>query len=253
MWGGKSRYWKLKAYCKGEELEARDHGLAEDLPMRSEVAEWSDDKLRVEVTLLSRSLKEQRLNRASSWRDETPRELFGEYVAKLRAGKHLMLTPAGVLSLPHRLRQTYTNWKRGEDLRLLMAPATYYRHYQELLKLGINIAVPPQHRQVSSIPLSQYLETPCMEVPAWAVGTDLYWQTGNQDMGVVAGQGSITVRRESGVTRIERGARPARPQPPDETSEDFIRAQVLCGHDKPLTSNVAHRPGSVDPDRLQSC
>lgn len=211
IWGEKSRYWKLKAYCKGKELEARDHQLSASLPKRTELKEWSDDKLRVEVTLLARPLKTQGLNRASSWRDGTPRELFDEYVAKLRVGKHQMLTSAGVQSLPHRLRQTYTNWIRGEDLRQLMADATYYRHLNALLKHGINIAVPPQG-QVSSIPLSQYLETPCMEVPAWAVGTELYWQPDNYDKGVVAGRGSITVRRESGVTRMAAKAAPGAPQ-----------------------------------------
>ena len=200
IWGEKSRYWKLKAYCKGKELEA--HELAGSLPKRTELEEWSDDKLRVEVTFLARQLKKQRLIRASSWREGTPRELFDEYVAKLRVGKHLMLPPAGVQSLPHRLRQTYTNWMRGEDLDLLMSPATYYRHCKELLKQGINIAVPPQQGQVSSIPLSQYLETPCMEVPAWAMGTEVYYAPAYEKEGLMAGQGSIRVRRESGVTRM---------------------------------------------------
>jgi hypothetical protein len=93
-----------------------------------------------------------------------------------------------------------------------MPRAKYYRHRKTLLGYGVNIAVPPQGEELPAVPLRQYLETPCMEVPAWAVGNEQYWQPGNDDKGVVAGQASITVRRESGVTRIE--LRPGLATPP---------------------------------------
>jgi II/X family phage/plasmid replication protein len=234
MWGGKkSRYWKLKAYCKGKELEA--HELAGSLPKRTELQEWSDDKLRIELELHARQLQKRGLECASSWRIGTAQELFREYLAKLRLGGHLMLSVAAVQSLPYRLRPTYTNWARGEDLRQLMSRPTYYRHCRELLEFGINIAVPPQQEQVSSIPLSQYLETPCMEVPVWAVGTEVYCNPACDNERVVEGKGSIRVRQESGVTRMAAKAAPGAPQPLVVSNhEESVHTQTQLERHNPL-------------------
>jgi len=176
------------------------------------------------------------------------------YLAKLRLGDQVMLSPSAIQLLPPYLRMTYGCWVGGLDLLQLIPRAKYYRHRKALLGYGVNIAVPPQGEELPAIPLRQYLETPCIQVPAWAVGNGLYWQPGNDDKGVVAGQASITVRRESGVTRIERGPGPATPQPRAVgTSEDFVHAQAQFRHHNPLTSNVTHLPRGVDLERLESC
>ena len=195
-WGEGSRQWKLKAYSKGKELEAGGHELSDTLPMRTQLAEWSDDKLRIELELHTRQLEKLGLEHASSWRRETPRELFDVYLAKLLLGDQVMLSPSAVKLLPPHLRMTYGCWVGGLDLLQLMPRAKYYRHRKTLLGYGVNIAVPPQGEELPAVPLRQYLETPCMEVPAWAVGNELYWQPGNDDKGVVAGL--VRISRKEG-------------------------------------------------------
>lgn len=201
-WGESSRYWKLKVYSKGNETEARNHELPEALPMRTQLAAWSDDKLRVELELHVRQLRKMGLEWASSWRPETPWELFRSYLAKLRLGGQVVLNPADLQSIPLALRQTYSNWVHRADLLSLMSRAKYYRHRKKLLEYGINIGVPPQPGMVPTIPLNQYLELPCAEVPMWAMGTELYCEPEYDSEWVVDEQGSISVRRESGVTRM---------------------------------------------------
>lgn len=212
-WGEGSRYWKLKAYSKGAETEARNHELPETLPMRTRLAAWSDDKLRIELELHVRQLRKLGLDRASSWRNGIPWELFREYLAKLRLGGHVVLDPAALQSIPLTLRPTYSNWVHGSELLSLMSRAKYFRHRRQLLEYGINIGVPPQTGQVPTIRLSEYLETPCMEVPSWAVGTELYCEPAYDDEGAVGEQGSISVRQGSGVTRMAAKLGPAAPQP----------------------------------------
>jgi II/X family phage/plasmid replication protein len=200
-WGEGSRYWKLKAYSKGDEIETRGRKLPETLPMRAQLAEWGDDKLRIELELHVRQLRKLGFQRASSWRKETPWQLFRGYLARLRLGGHVVLTPAALQSIPLSLRQTYSNWVHGADLVSLMSRAKYFRHRSQLLEHGINIGVPPQPGQVPTIPLSQYLQMPCAEVPAWVMGTEVYYESGYEKEGLVGGERSIRVRRESGVTR----------------------------------------------------
>jgi II/X family phage/plasmid replication protein len=236
-WGEASRHWKLKAYSKGQEITARDHGLPEAIPMRSQLAAWSDDKLRLEVEIHARQLQKLGLEQASSWRNETPWKLFREYVAKLRLGGRLILSVNAVQSLPYRLRPTYTNWARGEDLRQLMSKPTYYRHCRELLALGINIAAPPTKDEVPTISLSHYLESPCAKVPTWAMGTDLFCEPENDDEGLVDGQGSITVRRESSVTRTEQ-------TPAGSRSKEFTHAYAR--HHEPLEQLSPRSPGRAE-------
>ena len=65
-WGEGSRNWKLKAYSKGDEIEARNHELPEALPMRSQLAAWGNDKLRIELELHVRELRKLGLEQASS-------------------------------------------------------------------------------------------------------------------------------------------------------------------------------------------
>jgi II/X family phage/plasmid replication protein len=201
-WGEGSRHWKLKAYSKGKELEASGHELSDTLPMRTQLAEWGNDKLRIELELHTRELKKLGLARASSWRKEIPRQQFEVYLAKLRLGDQVMLSHATVKALSSHLRMTYGCWVKGLDLLQLISRAKYHRHRKLLLKCGVNIALPPEANSHSAIPLSQYLEGPCAEAPAWAVDTALYYEPRYDDAGVMGGKGSITVRRKSGVTRI---------------------------------------------------
>jgi len=208
IWGEGSREWKLKAYSKSQELAAGGHELPDALPRRNELLAWSEDKLRIELELHTRQLKKLGLERASSWAIGTSRELFRLYLAKLRMGEQAVLNSTQILQLPMCLRLTCCTWIGKFNLLQMMPRNKYYRHRRKLLlEHGINIGVPAQGELSTEIPLNQYLEKPCVDVPAWAVGTALYWQAGNHDLVRADGQSSITVRQRSGVTRILTGRR----------------------------------------------
>ncbi len=225
-WGESSRHWKLKAYSKGQEIAARDHGLPDTLPMLTGLAAWSDDKLRLELELHARELQKLGLDTAASWRADVPQKLFRDYVAKLRLGEHLVLNPSAVRSLPSHLRQTYSNWVLGADLRQLMSKQTYCRQRKQLMALGINIAAPHQLQTTDVMPLSRYLETPCAKVSEWAVGTPLYYGVGRS---------GIKVGRAYGVTSTGPMPGAATPPPPiDSTGKDVRDAQAQCAKHKPL-------------------
>jgi II/X family phage/plasmid replication protein len=254
MWGEKSRHWKLKAYSKGAEITAPKHKLPTSLPQRDQLSAWCEDKLRIEVELKARYLRKLGLHQASSWSSGTALGLFQEHLSRLQLGGNLVLNPAEVESLPYRLRPTHSLWSQGANLRQLMSDATYYRHRTELMKRGINIGVPPRQEAATTIPLSQYIVSPCIEVPAWAVGAGLYFDPGKDGEELDEGWSSLSVRRRYGVTSTRPMPEPATPQAPaDRTGEDIGHAQAQCGHHKPITSNGSHLPRGVGLERLQSC
>jgi len=71
------------------------------------------------------------------------------------------------------------------------------RHRKELLTFSVNIGAPPPQELTTTIPLSKYLETPCLEVPAWAVGRDLYFDPGSDREQLE--RGVVKYQRETGV------------------------------------------------------
>jgi II/X family phage/plasmid replication protein len=199
MWGEKSRHWKLKAYSKGAEITAPKHKLPMSFPSRDQMNAWCDDKLRIEVELKARYLRKLGLDQASSWSSGTALGLFQEHLGRLQLGGKLVVNPAGVESLPYRLRPTHSLWFQGANLRQLMSDATYYRHRTELMRRGINIGVPPR-QEATTIPLSKYIVSPCIDVPAWAVGAGLYFDPGKDGKELDEGWSSLSVRQGYGVT-----------------------------------------------------
>lgn len=72
--GKNSRRWSIKFYSKGDEVEARGHKLPQQIELRDNLMEWSDNKLRGELTLRSIQLKEKGLDLAAKWNEYTPIE-----------------------------------------------------------------------------------------------------------------------------------------------------------------------------------
>lgn len=172
VWGAKSRSWSLKAYVKGDEL--RKHVLPPELPRREQLQNWSDDKLRLELSLMARYLKKMGLDQAASWTTETPMTVFRNHLSRLRIDGGVTLTPSDVEALPTRLRQTHRLWLYGEDLEGLMTRSTLHRHRKELMKAGVNISVPASKEALTTVALRAYLQTP-VPIPEWAIGTPLYF------------------------------------------------------------------------------
>lgn len=100
-WGKSFRRWALKAYGKADEIEAPKHRLPDQL-LDTQLSKWADNKLRIELVLRSKELKELNLETA----------------------KALIQAPAIL-------------WRSGEDLRDMLPKATYYRHRKGLLEYGI--------------------------------------------------------------------------------------------------------------------
>jgi II/X family phage/plasmid replication protein len=97
------------------------------------------------------------------------RELFSEYVRKLEMNEQVALSSEEQLALPQKLRSTYILWRSGEDLRHTLPKATYYRHRNELLPYGIDIAISRDVVDRSNVvPLIRVLEATPAGIPEWA-------------------------------------------------------------------------------------
>lgn len=173
-WGRKSRYWQIKAYSKGQEIEAPKHRLPEELRGRG-IEAWADDKLRVEVQLNARHLRRLQLREVAAWETDTPARVYAEHLAKLKLSGDVRMTREDLNALPLSIRTTYELWSSGADVRALCSKAKFYRHRAQLLKHGVDLAVAPPSSSRNVVPLIRYIEAKPAGVPDWAEGTDLLW------------------------------------------------------------------------------
>ena len=171
-WGKKSRHWSLKAYAKGEELEAKNHGLPVDLPRRTSIKDFADDLLRVELQL-RRQLKTLDLKRIGQWKPEIVPQIFMLHLDKLSLTGTLRLEQKDVASLPNAVRMTYIAWQSGQDVRGILSRRTFYRHRRQLLPYGVDIATSSPDATNNVVPLIRYIEAVPVAAPDWAHGTEL--------------------------------------------------------------------------------
>ena len=176
--GKKSRHWMLKMYSKGKEIIAAGHKLPQALAILPALVGFAEKALRIEVTLRSRELKKLNLHLASSWNDTTPSVVYNDKVQGLTFAGNTMTIEDMPADLPTRLRSTFTHWNNGEDLRALLPRNTFYRHRKALLVHGIDIrTIRDTGKKTSNVvPLFKIVELVPMQVPAWAIGTDLYYE-----------------------------------------------------------------------------
>lgn len=100
VWGSKSRHWQLKAYCKGQEIEAgKGHALPRELVHRDQVTAWCDDKLRIEAQFNARYLKDRGLDLVCNWKMDTPAVLHSEHLSKLQLSGDMKLQPDQIETL----------------------------------------------------------------------------------------------------------------------------------------------------------
>lgn len=174
-WGRKSRYWQLKAYCKGQEMQAKGHRLPLALQGRG-VEAWADSKLRVELQLNARYLRMLTLDQVSDWQMDTPARVYSQHLAKLTLSGDVTMTRDDLVNLPKELRRTYELWAAGVDVRPLSSQRTFYRHRKALLPYGVDLAVSQAGPPSNVVPLIRYIEAKPVGVPEWAIGTDLLYQ-----------------------------------------------------------------------------
>jgi len=173
-WGKHSKRWALKAYSKGEEISAgKGHKLSASL-LDTPLVSWADNKLRVELRLLSKELDNLNLKTANKINPHKVKNTFNDYIKRLQMTEQITLSDEKLHSLPQRLRSTYVLWRDGYDLRSELPKTTYYRNRTALLDFGIDIALRSEPTKKSNvIPLIRVLEAKPVSVPDWAFDLSL--------------------------------------------------------------------------------
>ncbi|MDH5395137.1 MAG: phage/plasmid replication protein, II/X family [Gammaproteobacteria bacterium] len=167
-WGQSSARWALKAYSKGDEIEVKNHRLPLELT-QTKLAHWADNKLRLELRLKSKELIDLGITQAKHLTTLKVQTLFNEYARRIDMHEQIALSDTREHDIPTRLKSTYILWKNGDDLRNILARATYYRHRKELLQYGINIDLREDKSPTRNvIPLIRILEAKPASIPDWA-------------------------------------------------------------------------------------
>ena len=179
--GKQSRRWSLKLYAKGQEIEAKGHGQDAILDLPHARA-WADRALRAELTLRSMELKRLTLDTVSAWLpvDGVPFAVTGKLLHD-KLGSMTMTTTRAISAelldtLRPALRVVVQAWEAGADLRETLPKATFYKFRAELLPHGIDIATLLPKDVSNVVPLHRVLEAKPVSVPAWAIGTHLYYE-----------------------------------------------------------------------------
>jgi len=177
-WGKNSKRWALKAYSKAEEITAgKGHKLPAPL-LDTPLVLWADNKLRLELRLLSKELDNLNLKTANKIDPRTVKNTFNEYIKRLQMTEQITLSDEKLHSLPQRLRSSYVLWRDGYDLRSELPKTTYYRNRKELLEHNIDIALRVEKMKKSNvIPLIRVLEATPALIPDWAYSDNLIHQS----------------------------------------------------------------------------
>ncbi|MGQ8363681.1 phage/plasmid replication protein, II/X family [Glaciecola sp. 1036] len=173
--GKNSERWAIKLYAKGEELSTKTGALPDALKHQG-IEDWADNKLRIELRLLSKELAKLGIKHAATLTPELTEKLFKEYLDKINMTDQIKLSNETVNQLPNKLKSTYTLWAQGHDLRSLMSKRTYYYHRKELESYGINIDLAPcsEHQKENNVvPMIRILEATPANIPRWAFTKNL--------------------------------------------------------------------------------
>lgn len=166
--GKNSQRWAIKFYCKAEEIKTAAGRIPYDLQNLG-IEKWVDNKLRIELRLLSKELIKIDIKNVKDLTIDKVKSLFSEYVGRIDMSEQITLTDDAMMNMPNKLRSTYTLWVEGHDLRSMMSKATYNRHRLELKTFGINIDLRPESTRKSNVvPLIRVLEAQPATIPYFA-------------------------------------------------------------------------------------
>ena len=169
-WGKGSKYYYLKCYSKGDEINSKKSNFPDDL-RTPEMLEYADKALRLEIVLCSKSLREWHINMPCVWSPDMPKMLLVEHVRKLEMSNNFKLSDDVLNNLPTRMKLAYLGWLSGEDLRQILPKNTFYRYRRKLKEYDIDIAlVRDLDKPVDNvIPLIRVLEAEPVGIPDWAI------------------------------------------------------------------------------------
>lgn len=179
--GKHSRRESLKMYNKAKEIRAKGHELHTELASLQSLKDWVSDKLRIEAVTRSMQLKDYRLNLASRWSEETPNEILDRLLDAIDMSENHTLTLDVIQALPVRLIAVYHLWKEGHDLKAMYPKMTFYRYRKQLQEAAnIDIAIIQGDRKEPAPNVVDFRRVlrpeRCEQIPAWAIGTRLYFE-----------------------------------------------------------------------------
>lgn len=168
-WGKGSKYWFLKCYSKGDEINTKRSKYPDEFRTQ-EMLDYANRSLRLELVLCSKFLREMQLHWVYQWNKDTAKMLLLEYVSKLEMSNNFMLNDDILTLLPARMKMAYLSWLHGEDLRVILPKNTFYRYRREFKRYDIDIALVRDKEQQDNkvIPMLQVLEAKPMGIPDWA-------------------------------------------------------------------------------------
>lgn len=134
-WGQHSTRWTLKAYCKRCELEK--HGSK--FPLQQDILEWTGKLLRIELTLRRPELKD---------RGTLDESVIWEFMQRIEVGIMKGGDIEALYSLPRQVRDTFSSWLIGRNVRQDRPARTFYRQ-RRLIKdaIGVDISLDPSTQQ----------------------------------------------------------------------------------------------------------
>lgn len=166
--GKSSERWAIKLYCKAEEIQSKTGQIPEPLTNKG-IETWAENKLRVELRLLSKELEKLDIQHACQLTPELVKQTFNDYLGKIQMTEQVKLSSQVTSKLPTHLVSTYTLWSEGHDIRQMLPKATYYRQRKALMQLGINIDLAPcQKATTNVIPMFRIVEAVPVSIPQWA-------------------------------------------------------------------------------------
>jgi len=171
--GKNSQRWAIKFYSKSEEIKTATGRLPHDLQGVG-IEKWVDNKLRIELRLLSKELVKIGIINVKDLIINRVTKLFFKYLGRIDMSEQIALSDKNKMRLPNKLRSTYTLWIEGHDLRDMLSKSAYYRHRADLKAYGINIDLRPESVQKSNVvPLIRVLEAKPAEIPYFAFSQNL--------------------------------------------------------------------------------
>jgi hypothetical protein len=102
----------IKFYCKAEGIKTAAGRIPQDL-QNVGIEKWVDNKLRIELRLLSKELMKLGIVNTI----DKVKSLFSPYVGRIDMSEQIALTDDAMMNMANKLRPTYSLWIEGHDLR----------------------------------------------------------------------------------------------------------------------------------------
>lgn len=164
-WGEGSKFWYAKVYDKAAEY-FRQHGKkSKKFDLRLFEYMMESGIARHEIELKSRYLKQHNLWRFTKWVDGMEERIYALFNDVVSASGNV----DSYLEIPGRAGELAVAWRDGADLKKRLAQNTYYRYRRELLKFGIDIAVPSNVTRLASRVEVEVITLSAASPPAWYV------------------------------------------------------------------------------------